>query len=96
MIDPVRIFYFIIGLSMFIVAFVVAMKAPSFVQLILVLSAMTAVIVSVATWLLFYSVSVALERRIQNYMIWVAIIAGVTSAFLGAYLMTEFMLVETK
>jgi len=96
MIDPGRLLIYGLSVSIMIGAFVFVFKAPNYVQLILLTGLISAGIVGLVTYLLFVSISVALEQRIQNYMIWVAVISGLASAFVGAYLMTTILEVTTK
>jgi len=96
MIDPGRLLIYGLSVSIMIGAFVFVFKAPDYVQLILLTGLISAGIVGLVTYLLFVSISVALEQRIQNYMIWVAVISGLASAFVGAYLMTTILEVTTK
>jgi len=96
MIDPGRLLIYGLSVSIMIGAFVFVFKAPNYVQLILLTGLISAGIVGLVTYLLFVSISVALEQRIQNYMIWTAVISGLASAFVGAYLMTTILEVTTK
>ena len=87
---------YVVVLVIFIGAVVFVLKASDFALLIFVVSLIAAGFVGAATYLLFASVAIVLEKRLQNYMIWVAVISGLASAFVGAYIMTTILEVTTK
>lgn len=96
MIRPHHAILYVVGLSVFIGLLLFVIKASDIALLIFVVSLIAAGSVGLATWLLLASVAIVLEKRLENYMIWVAVISGLSSAFVGAYIMTTILEVTTK